>query len=362
MAHVISLINMKGGVGKTHLTVALAEFMATRFGKKVLVIDMDPQTNATLMLISERVWEERNSTGRTLLQLFLDRLRDTDEFDIDEAIIKGVSNLRRGVGHPNIDLLPSSIGLMNIQDRIPSIPSGEMFIEDPTCILFEAIEPVLGDYDYVLIDCPPSLNVMTLNGIYLSDYFLIPAVPNAVSTLGIPQILNRMRRFCRKKQRKVEPLGIVISMFRKTADCNKFVKFLKEKAAKGEYPRIFKTRIPLSTSIAETGDYSKPQKDVTRKYRNIGYKEIWPFYEDLTKEVLGYVEGARDAEAGEADGESPESGGPDTGEQPGDSDGEGPGGPELPLTDEEEEPVEGLLNDEDPEEGEEPGPSGSDER
>src|SRR5262249_32850330 len=115
---VVSLINLKGGVGKTTTTVQLAECLVSEFGKRVLVIDLDPQTNATISLIEEERWEELDEQGRTISQLFHDKLEGTSRFNIHTAIQKGVSNL----GLADLSLLPSSMQLIAVQDRMSEIP------------------------------------------------------------------------------------------------------------------------------------------------------------------------------------------------------------------------------------------------
>jgi len=102
MATVISTINLKGGVGKTQMTVALAEFLALEFNKKTLLIDLDPQTNATVAFMDEREWLKKDKNGETLLQLFKGKLEKTSKFDINKAIVHRASNV--GGGIPNLDL------------------------------------------------------------------------------------------------------------------------------------------------------------------------------------------------------------------------------------------------------------------
>ena len=94
MTKIISIINLKGGVGKTTTTVQLAECLASEFSKKVLVIDLDPQTNATIALIGEDKWQEVSKLKQTLFHLFSDKLEKTSNFNIKEALLSSVSNLK----------------------------------------------------------------------------------------------------------------------------------------------------------------------------------------------------------------------------------------------------------------------------
>ena len=160
MTHVFSTINLKGGVGKTTTTVAMAEFMSGVMGKRVLVIDLDPQTNATLMMIGEDRWCKLNEKKHTLARLFQDALEpDNKRFDFDATLQKGVSNVKEA---RTIDLLPSSWDLIAAQDRLASMPPGRFYAATPTQLLERAVKSHLDDYDVVIIDCPPSLGIITL--------------------------------------------------------------------------------------------------------------------------------------------------------------------------------------------------------
>src|SRR5712692_2945552 len=119
--HVLSFINLKGGVGKTTTAVAVAEILAEEDRKHVLLVDLDPQTNATVTLISEDKWAEMDAEGRTIAQLFEDRLNphNPPRFDVETAIARSVSTINDGISR--LDLLPSSIRLIDLQDRIPMI-------------------------------------------------------------------------------------------------------------------------------------------------------------------------------------------------------------------------------------------------
>ena len=115
---IISFINLKGGVGKTTLTVNIASILAEVHKKKVLVIDLDPQTNATISLISQLDWQKINDVDKqTLFYLFNDKLNATFTFDMNKSIVKDVAGIN------GLDLLPSSLNLVEIQDNIVDITS-----------------------------------------------------------------------------------------------------------------------------------------------------------------------------------------------------------------------------------------------
>lgn len=285
LVKIISTINLKGGVGKTSMTVALGEFLAMEHGLDILIIDLDPQTNATVSVMDEKIWLEKDKKGETLRQLFEDKLKNTSKFDINKSITKGVSNINGGI--PNLSLLPSSIGLIDLQDALPQISAGRYYVASPVTILKEAIADILNQYDFVLIDCPPNLGIITLNGIYISNYYLIPTIPDILSTYGIPQIINRIDGFKKETNINIEPLGIVISMYRSQSKLhNSVVESLKEKASSGSYPRIFDTVLPLRGKTAEAADFRAPVNTLKQKY---GYGTDYEIFRSLTNEVLSYV-------------------------------------------------------------------------
>jgi chromosome partitioning protein len=281
----ISIINLKGGVGKTTLSVALAEFLAEEFGKKVLAVDIDPQTNLTVSLIPEADWAQRNRAGQTLCQLFKDKLDNTNLFNFDTAIAKGVSNLHGGIR--NLHLLPSSIDFVQIQDRLVNIGAGTQYTVAPATVLLSAVGPRLNDYDFVLIDCPPNLGIVTLNALNISDYFLIPVIPDLLSTYGIPQILTRVSEFGRNSARSIQPLGIVISLYREQVPLHRSrLGELQTKAAAGNLPRVFQSVIPNMAAAAAAVDVTTSPNTLRQKY---GYGRSHDVYKAVTEELLRYV-------------------------------------------------------------------------
>jgi chromosome partitioning protein len=285
MPVVTGIINLKGGVGKTTITVALAHFLALEHRKRVLVIDLDPQTNATVSLIPEQEWKERDEAGRTLYQLFADQVKGSRHFNADAAIVRDVSNVGGGV--KGLDLLPSSLRLIKVADRVTQMADLESFERGPFFVLRDALREFLPYYDHVLIDCPPSLGVVTLNGLAIADSYMIPVVPDILSVLGIPPILDRVEHFGQCTRRNIRALGIVISKMRtQTILHNQMLRRLREDFVDRRFPPVFRTVIPESTRIAEAADVLAPVNTLQQKYGNGGpYEEL----SLLTQEYLAYV-------------------------------------------------------------------------
>lgn len=286
MATIISTINLKGGVGKTQTTVALAEFLILESCElelsappKILVIDLDPQTNATIMLIDEERWNQKNIAGETLNQLFKDALLETEEFDITKAIERNVSNIGGGIA--GLDLLPSSLDLTDIQESLRNISS-------PNTVLYGALKDadIFGQYDYILIDCPPNLGAITKNGLYFSDFFLIPTIPDILSTYGIPQIMLSIDKFRKPKRGepalgRLEPLGILISKYREQNPLHRAK--AQELESSSLYPSTFPEKIPDSSDISKAAEFGKPNKYSTLKKK---YDKFHYCYLSVAKEVL----------------------------------------------------------------------------
>lgn len=155
---VISFINMKGGVAKTTSTVEIAAILAKEHNKKVLVIDLDPQTNATLSLITLEQWEQIKDTATIADVLGMNRgmsSRD-EEFDINSAVIENVCGIE------NLDLIPSHLELTFLDLDLVSRPARE-------CILQNQIRNLSKQYDYILIDCPPNLTLAPQNALVISN-------------------------------------------------------------------------------------------------------------------------------------------------------------------------------------------------
>jgi len=273
--HVLSFINLKGGVGKTTTAVAVAEMLSQEDRKRVLLIDLDPQTNATVNLISEEKWAEMDRDGRTIAQLFEDRLNphNTPKFDLEKAIAHGVSTINDGIAR--LDLLPSSVRLIELQDRIPMIALSGNFTSNPLEILRAALQPVIDRYDYIIIDCPPSLGTVTKNGLRISTGYVIPTIPDIVSTWGIYQIIDNIERFAKDIDRPLAALGIVAT---KVQVNNLHTRVIGDLRAKrlgrfGEpgglsQPPLFSNTIPQTVAVARGADVDADIRTFKGKYGN----------------------------------------------------------------------------------------------
>lgn len=282
MAQVFSTINLKGGVGKTTTTVALAEFMSGELKKKVLVIDLDPQTNATVMLLGEDKWRELNDKEWTLARLFKDALDpDNKRFDLDATLQKRVSNVREA---RTIDLLPSSLELIDVQDRLASIPSGQFYSVNPIELLWRAVKARLDDYDIVIVDCPPNLGIITLNGLRISHGFVIPTIPDILSTYGIPQILTRIGHFSREIAEEIEPLGIIVTKYQSNSTVHNNT--LKRLRANGN-PPVFNSIIAQANQFAGAAEHAG-QMTLKQKW---GYQGLAQQFSSLSREIVSALEG-----------------------------------------------------------------------
>lgn len=278
MSTVIASINLKGGVGKTTTTVAVAEMMSAEFNKKVLVIDLDPQTNATVMLIGESKWKTLNGASHTLARLFQDALVDPKDrmFDLQKTLQTKVSNVS---DVHSVDLLPSSLDLIDVQDRLASMPSGKFYAANPIDILKKAIKPITDAYDYVLVDCPPNLGIITLNGLRIANGYIIPTIPDVLSTYGIPQIVKRVGDFSTEIGETIEPFGIVISKYR--AQSTLHVNTVRQLRSRGDAP-VFGSVVAEGNSIANSAEFVA----VATLRQKYGYQGQFDIYRSLTQEIM----------------------------------------------------------------------------
>lgn len=287
MARIISFINLKGKVGKSTTTVAVGEILAQVYGEKVLIVDLDPQTNATVMLIDQEEWRIINKNNKTIHQMFLDELENTSVFDIIDSIKQNVSNI--GGGIQGLDLLPSSIDLIDISDDI-AIANREKMIIDKLKKSLEQIdysgEKLLDKYTYVLIDCPPNLNTITMCGVYASQYYVVPVLADRLSIYGLNQVIKKIETKSREIKRvdkdyNIKPLGVFINRYRKVNPYNKIKISLEINSNLGKIPKLFNTIINNKSNFALVSDFSESKSTIRGKYGE-DFKE----FKNLVDEII----------------------------------------------------------------------------
>jgi chromosome partitioning protein len=298
---IISTINLKGGVGKTSITCALAEFLTIERRKRVLVIDLDPQTNATVVLMGEEQWHTTRETRELTLAHYFKRVleeKSPSPFDFATALVKDTSNIGGGVR--GLDLIPSSPLFIEIQDDIPRITTKRFGAVSHTMVLDKALRPLLkkNQYDYVLIDCPPSLGALTLNGLFMSQFFLVPCIPDWISTYGIPQILKQAYRFSNEHDRPLNCLGVVFSRYKKVSRLHETTvqryRALTGKGIDSEpegpvFPKVFDTVIKDTGKAESAVEPDQPVNTLKQKY-GYGTPSLYDQYNNLSLEMMQAID------------------------------------------------------------------------
>ena len=227
MGKVISVANQKGGVGKTTTTVNLGTILAKR-GKKVLLIDADPQGNATSGLGVEKDVEP--STYDILVNDA--ELKDA----VQDTIIK------------KLQVCPANMNLAGAEVELVSMMSREQRLK-------EKLEQVKDDFDYVLIDCPPSLGLITLNAFTASDSVLIPVQCEYFALEGLGQLLNTINLVKKHLNKEIRIEGALLTMYdMRTNLSNQVVKEVK----KYFEDKVYKTVIPRNVRVSEAPSYGMP--------------------------------------------------------------------------------------------------------
>ncbi|WP_416421968.1 AAA family ATPase [Pseudomonas sp. App30] len=203
MPKVVSMINWKGGVGKTTLTLHLAAGLALRHSKKVLLIDLDPQCNLSFLAIGaspyiSHTYKKNLSTLKTIFDGYFDR----NPADTADVILKQRVRSSAGKVFTNVDVILSHQELTLLDMKLAREKrSGKdhreetKFEIEKISIIKTVIDSVSEEYDYVLIDCPPNVNLVTQSAFFASDYYVVPAIPDFLSTVGIALINQYMDQF-----------------------------------------------------------------------------------------------------------------------------------------------------------------------
>lgn len=246
-ATVISLVNMKGGVGKTTVAVNLATYLARDHQKKVLLLDLDPQTNASLSLMPEKAWAKWVGEHGSMADVFeLDTKRKHDEpVKFADCIVHNVVP-----GVEGLDLLPGHLRLTFLDLDLASRPGRER-------ILTRKLAKVVEGYDVILCDCPPNLQTATQNALYASDWFLVPMQPDFLSSIGLSLLLDRLSYLKTELEFKIKCLGVVFTRVRHVGFHQETMERLPGET---EFRKLhfFKTVIPENIALGEAPMSAQP--------------------------------------------------------------------------------------------------------
>jgi chromosome partitioning protein len=245
MARVISICNQKGGVGKTTTTVNLGAYLAA-MGKYVLIVDLDSQANATIGI------------G---INLKPDHLNIYHSLVIDhnvETIIKKTQIF-------GFDILPSAQSLAGATVELVTMEERENRLK-------KVLNPIRTNYDYILIDCPPSLGLLTVNALSASEYVIIPVQCEYFALEGLSQLLNTIDLVRQGLNPDLQVLGVLLTMYDKR---NQLSRQVVNEVNKNFPGRVFDTVIPRLVSLAEAPSYGKtilqfdPGSRAARAYRQL---------------------------------------------------------------------------------------------
>jgi chromosome partitioning protein len=251
---IISITNQKGGVGKTTTAINLGVYLA-HLGKKVLLVDLDPQANLT----SGIGLQSDSSIKKFNLDIY-DVL--TKQQPISKVFIKS--------NYDNLFVVPSSIGLAGAEIELVSAMSRET-------ILKSALAEVANDYDYILIDCPPSLGLLTVNALVASDGVFIPVQCEYFALEGLGQLINTINIVKKQLNQELSVRGVILTMYDSRTKLSKEVvgeikKFFKEK--------VFEPIVPRNIRLSEAPSHGKaiieydPNSQGAIAYKNLAQEVI----------------------------------------------------------------------------------------
>jgi len=298
MGYIISTVNMKGGVGKTTLTVNLATCLAKGFGKKVLVLDLDAQISATLSLLPPHEFGKLRKKRKTLSYL-IDLIVQPNPYAklaINDIITTSVCGL------PELSLLPGDIELYD-EYLVSEMLHQQAVMENKRNdfewvwnnferhLIYNILEPIIHEYDFIIMDCAPGYNLLTRSAIAASDFYILPARPEPLSLVGIQLLERRIKKLKESHQEdnplKLQLLGIVF-ILSESGLFGRYDKYYDQvkRRVKQDFTidKIFSSDIPMDVNVAKAVDLFTP---VTLSSPNCNGSKA--FYK-LAEEFLGKIE------------------------------------------------------------------------
>ncbi len=284
MGSVISMVNMKGGVGKTTVTVNLATCLAKNHKLRVLIVDLDTQINATLSFMTPAHFAKLKQEKRTLKTLITQAVYPKNEmiFSPKEIIQQNICNIK------GLDLMPGDIELYEdfvlaemIYDHTMGKQQnyGQTWQQIEDRLIKVVLKPFLNNYDLILLDFSPGDHLITRSGILASDFYIIPAKLEPLSVIGIGILEGRIKQFKESNRTQIELLGIVLtSLGRNTKmSTNVQARLIKDFGKN----ILFQTEIPMNVAVARAIDECRPV--VLTEPQSVGAKAFEELGEEFFK-------------------------------------------------------------------------------
>lgn len=246
----IAIFNQKGGVGKTTTNINLAACLAIK-GKKILVLDIDPQGNTTSGL-----GVSKKKLSDTVYNVLIDKNYDPRRAVIHTAV-------------ENLDLIPASVDLAGAEVELVQIEEREKTLK-------HGLDQVKGDYDYIFIDCPPSLGLLTINSLTAVDSVLIPIQCEFYALEGVSQLVSTIELVKKSLNPRLEIEGVVLSMFDGRTNLSAAV---VQEVKKYFRDKVYSTVIPRNVTLAEAPSYGQPV--ITYDPRSRGAEAYVDFAEEF---------------------------------------------------------------------------------
>ena len=245
MGKVVAIVNQKGGVGKTTTAVNLSASLA-ELGMRILVVDIDPQGNTTSGL-----GIDTNQLENTVYQVIIDRMA------AEKAVIQ--------TEYDNLSVCPSDIQLAGSEVELVEADKREFRLKD-------AIAPIRDRYDYILIDCPPSLNLLTLNAMAAADSVLVPVQCEYYALEGLSRLMQTIKQVKKGLNPGIEIAGVLLTMF----DSRTNLSIMVADEVKKFFPqKVFSTVIPRNVRLSEAPSYGQPITDYDSYSRGAeSYREL----------------------------------------------------------------------------------------
>lgn len=229
MGKAIAIFNQKGGVGKTTTNINLAACLAIK-GKKVLILDIDPQGNTT-----SGIGVSKKTLDKTVYNILVD-----NEFDPEEAVIN--------TSVENLDLIPASVDLAGAEVELVQIEGREKALKN-------GLDKIRDNYDYIFIDCPPSLGLLTINSLAAVDSVLIPIQCEFYALEGVSQLVSTIELVKKSLNPQLEVQGVILSMFDGRTNLSAQVVQEVKKYFGG---KVYSTVIPRNVRLAEAPSFGLP--------------------------------------------------------------------------------------------------------